>query len=85
MTVTLYAPGGKFGKLNTPLALLVVLRWMFTAAWSTFTVAPGTTAPLGSVTVPEMAPLELFWAHSIPVPSTSTANHPSPRARSSFI
>src|SRR5262249_40992942 len=55
-TTTLYKPGGNTGTLNTPAPVVVTLRNIPLATLVTVTVAPGTRRPLGSTTVPLIAP-----------------------------
>jgi hypothetical protein len=61
VTVTVYTPEGRSLKEKRPALVLAVLRVKPVLAWSTFTVASVTIAPLWSYTVPEMVPREV-WA-----------------------
>jgi hypothetical protein len=48
---------GRLVKKNTPAEVVVVALTAWVAVWVTVTVAVGITAPLGSVTVPEIVPV----------------------------
>ena len=54
--VTLYAPGGSAGKSNSPAELVTVVRVALVALFTTVTDAPGSKAPLPSLTSPEIVP-----------------------------
>ena len=56
VTVILYTPGGMSWKANAPPLVLTVLRTIPVAVFAAFTLAPATTAPDGSVTLPLIAP-----------------------------
>ena len=53
---TVYGPGGSAGKSNRPTSLLEVVRVALVALFTTVTVAPGTTAPVESLTSPVIVP-----------------------------
>src|SRR6266404_1272418 len=55
-TLTLYVPSGMSWKANAPSVVVTVLWSILVATSVAFTVAFGTTAPDGSVTVPLIAP-----------------------------
>ena len=54
--LTLYAPGGSAGKSKSPAELVTVVRVALVAVFTTVTVAPGSRAPVPSLTSPEMVP-----------------------------
>jgi hypothetical protein len=54
---SLYSPAGIRLKRNRPELSVVVVRTVPVATLVAFTVAPGITAPSGSVAVPEIDPL----------------------------
>src|ERR1041385_9233582 len=51
-TSTRYGPGGTCSKTKIPLSLVVWLRAVFVSVFVSVTVAPLTTFPCGSATVP---------------------------------
>ncbi len=51
-TLRVRVPGGTAVKVKIPLASVVAVRWVWAAVFSRVTLAPETTAPLGSVMVP---------------------------------
>ena len=54
--LTLYAPGGSAGKSKRPAELVTVVRVALVALFTTVTVAPGSRAPVPSLTSPEIVP-----------------------------
>src|SRR5207248_2524166 len=54
--LTVYSPGGSAGNSNSPTSLLDVVRVALVPLLTTVTVAPGTTAPVESLTAPVMVP-----------------------------
>jgi hypothetical protein len=79
-TLTTYIPGGIWASTNEPCgldcAVCVAARTRLTAV----TVAPGSIAPLASLTVPVIVPA--LWANVMPVTATTIAAATSPRAMS---
>jgi len=53
---TVYVPGGSAGKSNRPTSLVVAVRVALVALLTTVTVTPGITAPVPSLTAPEIVP-----------------------------
>jgi hypothetical protein len=64
--VRLYFPGGTFGKSYLPDSFVVAVLSEFVAASVKVTVAAGTAAPDGSVTVPTTMPVPPVWANTFP-------------------
>jgi hypothetical protein len=60
-TVTTNKPDDTWGILKFPLSLVVVLLSLPVALFLAVTDAFGTTAPLGSVTVPTIDPVVVTW------------------------
>src|SRR5580698_4331138 len=60
LMLTLYDPGFNKGKLYKPVELVTVVWVSPVVLLFRLTCAPGTIAPDGSVTVPEMAPVTIF-------------------------
>src|SRR5579884_3330826 len=56
-TVSSYGPVGRLGKAYTPAWVVVTLNCRPVGTWIATTLAAGTTAPAGSVTVPESDPV----------------------------
>src|SRR5260370_15112673 len=52
-------PGGTERKETKPASLVVALNSWFVAVFTALTVAPRMTAPVGSVTVPEIVPVAI--------------------------
>src|SRR5271157_1312404 len=61
VTVTVYEPGFNSAKEYRPNAFVFVVRLKLVAGSVSVTVALGTTAPLGSVTVPFKPPVTIDW------------------------
>src|SRR5580698_3508672 len=72
-TSTLYVPSGRSWKANSPPLVVVAVIATAVATLVAFTLAPATTAPDGSVTVPLMAPRNVC-AYPVAPSSTSTMN-----------
>src|SRR5579863_4958917 len=66
LMVTVYDPGFNSGKLYKPVELVLVVAVSPVLLLFRLTFAFGTTAPLGSVTVPEIPPVTMFCARSTP-------------------
>src|SRR3954469_22324323 len=73
-TVTLYSPGGKGLMTNNPASLVWRVVTKLLATFVAVTVAPGTTAPPGSVIVPCMDPPPPTCASRVPAPIEHTVN-----------
>src|SRR5512133_434122 len=71
VTVRWYWPGMRADALKAPLASVTRTIWPRPPSRTTF--APAISAPLGPVTVPEMAPVVASWAHSITPPRAMMA------------
>src|SRR5258708_21706247 len=65
----LYVPAGTYGKVYAPDDVLVVLRSSPVALFSSTTLAPGTTAPAWSSTVPLSVPTGP-WAQTTAIVAT---------------
>src|SRR5215472_512644 len=63
--LTLYVPGLTAGKRYRPAGSVVVVWVTFVPTGTSVTVAPGTIAPVGSVTVPPTAPVVADCANII--------------------
>src|ERR1700689_5854693 len=59
--LTSYEPFGRLGSTNWPAVLLVVLKFAPVAVWVALIETPGTTAPVGSDTVPTIV---ACWAEA---------------------
>src|SRR5258708_827968 len=77
-TSILYVPSGRSWKENWPSLVVVALIGTPVAVLVAFTVAPATTAPDGSVTLPLIAPRKVC-AYAVKPSSTSTIRLPSSR------
>src|SRR6266446_1216543 len=77
ITVTVYVPGSSSGNEKLPCSLVVVLRVAVVRSLVTLTVAPGTAAPLGSVTDPVIRPV-IFCADTGGVKTTRLAKEIAP-------
>jgi hypothetical protein len=64
-TLIRYGLKGTFEKSNCPLASVVAVRSSPLTTLTRWTVAPGITAPVGSVTVPRTAPALPLWANTL--------------------
>src|SRR4029077_16084910 len=62
-TTTWYDPGGRSGSVYAPCWLVTADSVTPVATCVTVTVAPGTTAPVASLTVPVSVP-RIVWAHA---------------------
>jgi len=61
VTLTVYEPGFNNEKENRPAELVFVVRLKLVAGSVSVTVALGTTAPVGSATVPFKPPVTIDW------------------------
>src|SRR5579863_8508883 len=75
---TVYAPGVRFGALYSPASSDVRVRETPLAVSMTVTVAPATTPPLWSVTVPIMRPV-------LPCENAGTLSNRTPNATASTL
>ena len=69
-----YLPASKSGNWNAPSAPVTVSRVAFVPAFLTTTVAPGSTPPPESVTVPEIWPVNPCACTELIVPPTATSS-----------
>src|SRR4029077_2980333 len=76
----LYVPGLTSTKTYLPSLLVVVFRPILVEVSVTTTVAPGTTAPDGSVIVPAIVPVDVDCAQRGRAPPTQTNNNRRTRA-----
>src|SRR5580700_4392516 len=66
-------PAGNWGTVNSPTPVVTVELCVPIAALVTVILAPDTTAPVGSVTVPDTLPRSLCAKHN-PLPHNSAMN-----------
>src|SRR5206468_12898209 len=71
-TSILYVPSGRSWKANRPSLVLTVLSVTPVPLFVALTLAPATTAPDGSVTVPLMAPRNVCAYPNTPSSTTTT-------------
>jgi hypothetical protein len=64
LMLTSYGPGVTSTKMYRPASLLVAVRELLVATSVSVTVAPATTAPDGSVTVPATVPVDVDCAQA---------------------
>ena len=72
----------RVGKLSRPLASVTALLSTLVDTAVATTVTPGLTAPLGSVTTPEIEPV--MAAHATRVPRNTTATTPPTNTKESI-
>src|ERR1044071_729754 len=77
--VAVYTPVDRVVMLYAPLLLVCVENSWLVAEFFTVTVAPATTEPLGSVTVPDSEPVEA------PCPNAGSAQRPTVRSTSRYF
>src|SRR5260370_36645151 len=76
-TVRVYTLGSSSGKEKLPCSLVTAWRAAPVRSLTALTVAPGTAAPLGSVTVPVIVP-EVFCAEAVGVRGSRAAKEIAP-------
>src|SRR5262245_6380348 len=80
--LTVYEPGGSKVAEKRPSPVVTTVRsTFFVASLMMVTVAPLTTAPLGSVTAPEIAPDCEPWGRAAPASKSSDSSKMTDRAR----